>query len=57
MEYGEKINKLKEILKNQKLALAFSGGADSSLLASILKEVSKETILITFDNGIFPMIL
>ncbi len=54
MEYGEKINKLKEILKNQKLALAFSGGADSSLLASILKEVSKETILITFDNGIFP---
>ncbi len=54
MEYGEKINKLKEILKDKKLALAFSGGADSSLLASILKEVSKETILITFDNGIFP---
>ena len=54
MEYGEKINKLKEILKNKKVALAFSGGADSSLLADILKEVSHDTILITFDNGIFP---
>ncbi|WP_295723322.1 hypothetical protein [uncultured Methanobrevibacter sp.] len=46
MEYGEKINKLKEILKDKKLALAFSGGADSSLLASILKEVSNYTYYI-----------
>ena len=50
-----KIEKLKKILKNyKKLALAFSGGADSTMLAYIAKEVGCDVLAITYDNQIFP---
>ena len=38
MDINIKINKVKEILKNKKIALAFSAGADSTLLAYLAKE-------------------
>ena len=50
-----KIDKLKEILKSyNKIALAFSGGADSTMLACIAKEVGCDVLAITYDNQIFP---
>lgn len=54
MEYEEKINKLNEILKDKKVGICFSGGADSSLIASIASKVSEKVILITFDNNVLP---
>lgn len=50
-----KIKNLKEILKNYgKVALAFSGGADSTVLAYLAKEVGCDVLAITYDNQIFP---
>ena len=55
MNTNQKIEKVKEILKNhQKIALAFSGGADSTLLAYLAKEVDCDVLAITYDNQIFP---
>ncbi|WP_288268566.1 TIGR00268 family protein [uncultured Methanobrevibacter sp.] len=54
MEYGEKVKKLEESLKDKKVALCFSGGSDSSLLAYVGANLCKEIILFTFDNGLFP---
>ena len=55
MNTNQKIEKVKEILKNyKKVALAFSGGADSTLLAYLAKEAGCDTLAITYDNQIFP---
>ena len=54
MTTDEKINRVKEILKNKKIALAFSGGADSTLLAYLAKESDCDLLAITYDNQIFP---
>jgi len=54
MELEAKLEKLKDYLKNKKLLIAFSGGADSSLVAYIAFEVSKESIAVTVDNGVMP---
>lgn len=54
MDLDIKINKVKEILKNKKIALAFSGGADSTLLAYLAKEAGADVLAITYDNQIFP---
>ncbi len=55
MNTNEKIEKVKEILKNyNKVALAFSGGADSTLLAYLAKESNCDVLAITYDNQIFP---
>lgn len=55
MNTKPKIEKVKEILKNyNKVALAFSGGADSTLLAYLAKEVDCDVLAITYDNQIFP---
>ena len=55
MNTNEKIEKVKEILKNyNKIALAFSGGADSTLLAYLAKESGCDVLAITYDNQIFP---
>lgn len=55
MNTNEKIEKVKEILKNyNKIALAFSGGADSTLLAYLAKESDCDVLAITYDNQIFP---
>ena len=54
MDTNIKINKVKEILKNKKIALAFSAGADSTLLAYLAKEAGADVLAITYDNQIFP---
>lgn len=55
MKTEDKIEKLKEILKNyNKVALAFSGGADSTMLAYLAKESGCDVLAITYDNQIFP---
>ncbi|MBQ2962024.1 7-cyano-7-deazaguanine synthase [Methanobrevibacter sp.] len=55
MGTNQKMEKVKEILKNyNKIALAFSGGADSTLLAYLAKEVGCDVLAITYDNQIFP---
>ncbi|SFL34241.1 uncharacterized protein SAMN02910297_00618 [Methanobrevibacter olleyae] len=55
MNADQKIEKVKEILKNySKLALAFSGGADSTLLAYLAREVDCDLLAISYDNQIFP---
>lgn len=55
MNTNIKINKVKEIFKDYgKVALAFSGGADSTLLAYLAKEAGADVLAITYDNQIFP---
>lgn len=54
MNLDEKVENVKNIIKNRKIAIAFSGGADSTLLAYLASKVSDEPIAITIDNHIFP---
>lgn len=54
MDLEEKINLVKNILSDKKVAIGFSGGADSTLLAYLSSLVSKETLAITIDNHLFP---
>ena len=55
MNTNQKIEKVKEIFKDyEKVALAFSGGADSTLLAYLAKEAGADVLAITYDNQIFP---
>lgn len=54
MEVEEKINRVKEIIKGKKIAIAFSGGADSTLVSYLAKEVADDPIAIIFNNGIMP---
>ncbi len=53
MNLEEKINIVKNILKDKKVIIAFSAGSDSTLLAHLSKEVSEKTLAITIDNGLF----
>ncbi|MGC9517195.1 MAG: ATP-dependent sacrificial sulfur transferase LarE [Methanomicrobiales archaeon] len=54
MDLEKKIEKIKKSLRNKKVLIAFSGGADSSLVAKIAKDVSKEALTVTIDNGVLP---
>lgn len=54
MELETKLEQLKDYLMNKKVLVAFSGGADSSLIAYISAEVSKESLAVTIDNGVMP---
>lgn len=54
MNLEEKINVVKSILKDKKVAICFSGGADSTLLAYLASKVSSDVLAVTIDNGIFP---
>lgn len=49
-----KIEKLESILRNKKIAIAFSGGADSTLILYIASKVSKDPLAITINNHIMP---
>ncbi len=51
---NHKIEKVKEILTGKKIAISFSGGADSTLLAYLAKDVCEDVLLITYDNCIMP---
>lgn len=50
----DKINIVEGILKDKKVAIGFSGGADSTLLAYLSSKVAADTLAITIDNHIFP---
>lgn len=54
MSLEEKINVVCEILKDKKVAIGFSGGADSTLMAYISSRFAKDTLAITIDNHLFP---
>lgn len=54
MDLKEKIDKVKNIIKDKRIVIAFSGGADSTLMAYIAKDVAKEVITVSFDNGLMP---
>lgn len=54
MEIEEKLEILKKYLKDKKVLVAFSGGADSALVAHAAHEVSKEALAVTIDNGVMP---
>jgi uncharacterized protein len=54
MELEAKLGQLEDYLKNMKVLVAFSGGADSSLVAYIASKVSKESLAVTVDNGVMP---
>lgn len=51
---NHKIEKVKEILTGKKIAISFSGGADSTLLAYLAKDVCEDVLLITYNNCIMP---
>lgn len=54
MSLEEKINIVKDILKDKKVAIGFSGGADSTLIAYLSSQVAKDTLAITIDNQLMP---
>ena len=54
MNLEDKINIVKDILKDEKVAIGFSGGADSTLIAYLASKVAKDTLAITINNHLFP---
>ena len=54
MELSQKIEKAKEYMKGKNLAIAFSGGADSTFIAYLSKKVANNTLAIIFNNGLMP---
>ena len=54
MNLEDKIDVVKNILKDKKVAIGFSGGADSTLLAYLSSKVAKDTLAITINNHMFP---
>lgn len=54
MELENKLDKVKDYLKGKKVVIAFSGGADSTLLAKLAGESALESVAVTVDNGILP---
>ena len=54
MHLEDKINVVKDILKDKKVAIGFSGGADSTLIAYLSSKVAKDTLAITIDNHLMP---
>lgn len=54
MELEEKLDKVRNCLKDKRVVVAFSGGADSTLLAKLAHESSLEAVAVTIDNGVLP---
>ena len=54
MNLEGKIDIVKDILTDKKVAIGFSGGADSTLIAYLASEVSKDTLAVTIDNHLMP---
>ena len=54
MNLEEKIDIVKDILKDKKVAIGFSGGADSTLIAYLSSKVAQDTLAITIDNHLLP---
>ena len=54
MNLDEKIEIVTGILKDKKVAVGFSGGADSTLIAYLSSKVGADTLAITIDNHLMP---
>lgn len=54
MDFNEKIKKVENIMKGKNIAIAFSGGADSTMIAYLANKVAKNALAITFNNEIMP---
>jgi len=54
MELSQKIEKVKEVMQGKNLAIAFSGGADSTFVACIANNVANNVLAIIFNNGLMP---
>ncbi|WP_298521876.1 ATP-dependent sacrificial sulfur transferase LarE [uncultured Methanobrevibacter sp.] len=54
MSLEDKINVVCDVLKDRKVAIGFSGGADSTLIAYLSSKVASDTLAITIDNNMFP---
>lgn len=49
---NDKIEKVHDFLKNKRVLIAFSGGVDSSVMASLAKDVSNKVLLVTINSKI-----
>lgn len=54
MKLEDKIEIVEKILKDKNVAVGFSGGADSTLIAYLSSKVAKNTLAITIDNHLMP---
>jgi uncharacterized protein len=54
MDIQQKIEKVKEYLNDKEVLVAFSGGADSTLVAKMAKDAAENTLAVTVDNGVLP---
>lgn len=54
MNLETKIGIVTDILKDKKVAIGFSGGADSTLIAYLSSKVAEDTLAITIDNHLMP---
>lgn len=54
LEIEDKLDKIRNYLKGKKIVVAFSGGADSTLLAKLATESADEAVAVTVDNGVLP---
>ena len=54
MRLEDKLDQLKEYFRGRKVIIAFSGGADSTLLAKIAQDYSAEALAVTVNNGVMP---
>ncbi len=54
MELEQKLDKVRDYLKDKKVVIAFSGGADSTLLAKLAFESALESVAVTVDSGVLP---
>lgn len=54
MDLEEKIEIVKRKLNDRKVAIGFSGGADSTLIAYLSSKVAEDTLAITINNHLLP---
>jgi pyridinium-3,5-biscarboxylic acid mononucleotide sulfurtransferase len=54
MEIENKLEKIKDCFKDKRVVVAFSGGADSTLLAKLALDNATEAVAVTVDNGVLP---
>lgn len=54
MKLEDKLDKVRECLKGKKVLVAYSGGADSTLLAKLAHESARKSVAVTVDNGVLP---
>lgn len=54
MELEKKLDQVRDYLKDKRVVVAFSGGADSTLLAKLAHESALEAVAVTVDSGVLP---